>query len=210
MSHDSAPRGVIDTAAETIDGFLAQLASGAPVPGGGAAAALTVALAAALVSMACRVTRMRQPDAPTEMDETAQWADRLRETARRLGAEDSDAYARVVQARRQPPTERPAAVAEALKRATDVPVAVARAGRDVLVAAASVLAGARPSVRNDLGVAATLAWAGLEASAATARSNLPEVPDAAYVARTHKALGGLVDEGVRLKRQLDDGVTERR
>jgi formiminotetrahydrofolate cyclodeaminase len=200
---------MIDASGETIDGFLARLASDAPAPGGGAAAALAVALGAALVAMVCRVTRKRQPDAPAAIDETAEGADRLREAALRLGAEDSNAYARVLEARRQAPERRPVAVAEALKRATDVPVATARAGRDVLAAGAEVAALARISVLNDLDVAAALAWAGLEAGAATARSNLTEVEDEAYVTQMLKALARLIDEGARLRRQLGEVVVER-
>jgi formiminotetrahydrofolate cyclodeaminase len=200
---------MIEISGEPIDGFLARLASDAPAPGGGAAAALSVALAAALVAMVCRVTRRRQPEAPATVDETAEGADRLRETALRLGAEDCSAYARVLQARRQPSAEHSAAVVEALKRAIDVPIATARAGRDVLDAGAAVASHARASVLNDLGVAATLAWAGLEAAAATARGNLAEVEDGAYVSQMLKALARLLDEGATLRRRLGEVIAER-
>src|SRR2546430_12980957 len=47
-------------AEETIAHFLDELASGAPTPGGGAAAALEAALGAALVSMVCHLTIGRE------------------------------------------------------------------------------------------------------------------------------------------------------
>ena len=41
---------------ETIGGWLDELASSAPAPGGGAAGALEVAVGAALVEMVCNLT----------------------------------------------------------------------------------------------------------------------------------------------------------
>ncbi|GAB1427826.1 hypothetical protein MASR2M17_12540 [Aminivibrio sp.] len=41
---------------KTVEGFVAELASSSPAPGGGSAAALSGALGAALVSMVCRLT----------------------------------------------------------------------------------------------------------------------------------------------------------
>ena len=43
-------------ATETIQGFLDGLASSAPTPGGGGAAAISGAMGAALLSMVCNLT----------------------------------------------------------------------------------------------------------------------------------------------------------
>jgi formiminotetrahydrofolate cyclodeaminase len=203
------PSHAADVCDETLDVFLTRLASDAPAPGGGAAAALAAAMGAALVAMACRVTRRREPDAPALVDETAAAADRLRAAAVSLGAEDSAAYARVVEARRRPPAERAAALSDALKQATEVPLAVARVARDVLAAGARVAPRARPSALSDLGVAASLAWAALEAGAGTARSNLAQMDDAEYVGTALAALARLIDEAAPLRRRLAALIAER-
>jgi len=195
--------------AETLEEFLARLASEAPTPAGGAAAAVTVAAAAALTGMVGRVTAMREPDASALARETVETADRLRGAAIELGLEDSAAYARLIEARRQPPAARPAAVAAALKHATEVPLAIARAACDVLVAAAQIGAVARASTLSDLSVATALAWAALEAGVATARSNLAASEDEAYAREALTGLARLIDEGAALRRRTLEIVEER-
>ena len=51
---------------ETIGGWLEELASAAPAPGGGGAAALQVAIGAALVEMLCNLTAGRPAYAENE------------------------------------------------------------------------------------------------------------------------------------------------
>jgi len=195
--------------AESVDDFLARLASDDPAPGGGAAAALAVAIAAALVSMVGRVTLRREPGAPPLVSETVETADRLRTAATDLGTQDSAAYAEVVAARRRPADERAPAVAAALKHATDVPITIAATARDVLAAATRIAPAARPSALSDLGVAAALAWAALEAGTATARSNLVVAEDETYTRGAFAQLARLIDEGATLRRCVTDIVAER-
>ena len=196
--------------AETLEEFLARVASEAPTPAGGAVAALTVAASAALVAMVGRVTLAREPGAAEVARETVETADRLRLAATELGIEDSAAYTRLLEARRQDPAERSAAVATALRRATDVPVAITRAARNVLAAAARLTEVARVSTLSDLSVATTLAWAALEAGAVTARSNLAVSEDEGYARDGLTELARLIDEGAALRRRSLAIVEERR
>src|SRR3989475_990930 len=81
----------------TLDGWLDELASGAPVPGGGSAAALAGALAGALVAMVARLTVGRKTYAAVERRaaEILIEADTLRSELRRLVDDDAAAYAKV-------------------------------------------------------------------------------------------------------------------
>src|SRR5207248_3340135 len=79
---------------------LDRLASGEPAPGGGAAAALAGATAAALVAMACRVTARRAPSEALAAAVDA--ADELRHRLMALMHEDVEAYAAVLEWRRAP------------------------------------------------------------------------------------------------------------
>ena len=203
------PAVVTAPGALTLEDFLRDLASDAPAPGGGAAAATAVGLAAALVAMVCRVTTRRDVGAPALLAETAAEADELRTAALDLAAADATAYGRVLDARRRPVPERSAAVDEALRHATDVPVATVRLARDVLSRCVRIAPCARASTLSDLGVGGSLAWAGLEAGTLTARTNLAEAADAGYVAVVRRELSQIGDEGAALRQRLADTLAER-
>lgn len=165
-------------AAESVGDFLDRLASGAPAPGGGAAAALTGAAAAALVTMVCRVSLKRCPS--PVLTEVEAEADELRRRLWELAARDEAAFAHVIAARRRPEPERAAAVAAAMREATAVPVDIAVASARVVELCDGANDEARATALGDLAVAAILAAAALEASAATARINLAENPDPGF------------------------------
>jgi len=166
-------------AAESVGDFLDQLASSAPAPGGGAAAALTGASAAALVTMVCRVTLKRLPSPALEA--VANEADDLRRRLWQLAARDAAAFEAVIAARRRPEVERAAAVAAAMREATAVPVDIAVASARVVELCDSANDEARAAALGDLAVAILLAAAALEGAAATARINLTENPDPGFV-----------------------------
>ena len=192
---------------QPVDAFLAALASGAPAPGGGAAAALAGALAAALVAMVCRVTVARDPSAGT-LEAVASSADGLWRRLFALVDDDVVAYRHVIEARRRGAGARPALEA-ALARATDVPLALVTGSRDVLAMCEAVGTRARPSALSDLGVAASLAWGALEAGAVTARANLKELTDSEFVRESEQRLKGLVMEGETLCRRASEAIAKR-
>ncbi|MBI2218177.1 MAG: cyclodeaminase/cyclohydrolase family protein [Candidatus Rokubacteria bacterium] len=170
-------------AAQTVDELLAALADGTPTPAGGAACAVVAATAAGLAGMATRVTARRSGDARWTL--LASSADELRRTLLALADRDAEAYRGVIEARR-PGGSRPRAAGAADKResphvivalrvATDVPLAVARASLEVLTLCGE-LAGAVPSVvASDVAVAVSLARAAVEGSVTTARANVVEL-----------------------------------
>ena len=87
-----------DYLGQPLGGFLDLVASREPAPGGGATAAVTVALAAALTAMAARFSTEHLADA----DELAGRADGLREEVVLLARADAAAYGRVLDAQRTP------------------------------------------------------------------------------------------------------------
>ena len=113
-----------------VEGFLGELASDSPAPGGGSAAALAGAAAAALCAMVARLTLGREKlrEAWPAMERLLPQAEELGTRLRGLVDEDTEAYASVVAARRMPrATEaeraaRGAAVAEAALRSARVPL----------------------------------------------------------------------------------------
>jgi methenyltetrahydrofolate cyclohydrolase len=203
----SAPEGAADLAGETIHAFLAQLASSAPAPGGGAAAALAGALGAALVAMVCRVTGERDASLGAEMTAVAERADALRRQLEALMTEDAAAYRGVIAARRA--GGGPAAVQSALIAATEVPLALARTAADVLALCAAAVRHARPSTLGDIGVAAVTAEGALQSAAITARANLTDLTDEALTRQSEAELAALIDGGRDAGRRVSAAIIER-
>src|SRR5260370_29787034 len=114
----------------TLDGGLEELASSAPVPGGGSAAALAGAVAGALVAMVARLTVGRKAFAATEARarEILAEAEALRAQLRRLVDEDAAAYAKVSEAYKIPTSTagRSRTIDAALVGAAAPPIATAR------------------------------------------------------------------------------------
>ena len=195
-------------ACETIDAFLTELASGSPLPGGGAAAALTGALAAALVGMVCRVAARRDPAAPGGV-EVAASADELGRRLTALMREDVAAYGRVLEVGGLPADARATALGAALVNATDVPLEVGKYSERVLALCDAIVRRAPSKTLGDLGVAASLAWAALESGSLTARINLTDISDERYVRASLAELNRLAVEGTALRKRISKVIAER-
>jgi formiminotetrahydrofolate cyclodeaminase len=102
-----------------------------------------------------------------------------------------------------------ARVQRALRAATEVPLEVARKSADVLALGAALVPRARLSTLADLGTAAALACAALEAGALTARANLEDLEDRAFVTRSARELERLSAAGARVRGRLARALAAR-
>ena len=160
-----------DYLGQSLGGFLDLVASREPAPGGGASAAVTVALAAALTAMAARFSTGHLDDA----DELAAKADGLRAEVVLLAPADATAYGRVLDAHRTSRDDEEARrrrIREALTGAADVPLSVAGIGAEVAGIAARLIEGGNPNLRGDAITAAVLAAAGVRAAATLVEINV--------------------------------------
>jgi methenyltetrahydrofolate cyclohydrolase len=170
---------------ETIGDFLGQLADRVPAPGGGAAAALQAALAAALLGMVARYTTGEKYAEHAEMiGRVIAEADELRAIALRLAEADAEAFAAVAVAYRLPRStdaeraERAGAIATALAGAAWPPAKlIGVAGLIVDLAGALVQIGNR-NVISDLAAAAEAARAAVATSRVNIEINLAAIEDA--------------------------------
>jgi formiminotetrahydrofolate cyclodeaminase len=186
LNHSSAK-----TAAEValldrpVREFLDQLASSAPAPGGGAAAALAGALGAALVAMTANLTVGRERFKSIEPQARALQveADGLRGQLEAYVGLDVAAFAEVSAAYRLPRStdaeraSRDQAIQQALAGAAEVPLGTARVCRralDICQTAAPLL---NPAVVSDVMVGATLAYGALESAAINVEVNLAGMTD---------------------------------
>jgi formiminotetrahydrofolate cyclodeaminase len=125
-------------------------------------------MAAALVEMGAAFA-----DVPT--DEAAS----LRARAVELAEAELHAYAPVLEAQRSGDPER---VGEALSRAADSPLAIARAATEVAELGASVAASGKEALKGDALVGVVLAEAACRAAGNLVRINLAPAPDDPRVA----------------------------
>jgi glutamate formiminotransferase/formiminotetrahydrofolate cyclodeaminase len=184
---------------ESLAGFTAEVASSAPVPGGGSVVALTGSLAAALAQMVAGLTIGRKKYAAVEheMKELALRAAALVKRLRQLKDEDAAAYTMVSEAYKLPKdtpeqvTVRDAAIASALRKAADVPLETARWCAEVATLAAICAEQGNTNAASDAGVAALLAEASAKGAAYNVRINVAAMSD--------RSVGApLVEEAARL------------
>ncbi len=148
-----------------LERFLEILAAREPVPGGGGAAAVSVALGAALGAMAARYSGGRLDDA----GELARKADELRVEVQSLIEKDAAAYSRVLEIYR---SEEHSGLGEALSVAADVPLSIAIAGAAVAELGVVIAEHGNPNLRGDAVTAVLLAESGARAASLLVNLNL--------------------------------------
>lgn len=156
-----------------VDGFLDAMAGDDAAPGGGAAAAISVAMGAALAAMAARLSSRHLDEA----DAIAAQADELRRTTAPLADDDAAVYSAVLAAFKLPrddPDTRRHHIREALSQAADVPLAIADAGEQVQRLATRLADAGNPNLAGDAVTAGLLAGAATRAAANLADLNLAQ------------------------------------
>lgn len=193
----------------SIPDFLDALASDAPVPGGGAAAALAAALAAACAEMVGRFTVGRPRFATVEQPAAAA-VERLAAVRVALLAQmaaDERAFAAVSAAYKLPRgtdedrAARQTAIQAALLAAMVPPLEVMRRGGDVLAAAAELAAIGNPSVVSDAACAAILGEAAVRAAALNVRANTALLGDLREAAEADQEAASLETRAAALRDQ---------
>lgn len=167
----------------SVRALLERLATRDPVPGGGSASGLAGSMGAALLSMVVELTTGREGGgADTEtLTEIATAAAVWQSELLNLAELDANAYLAVVRARRLPrgtDREREARdvqVAAAVREATRVPLATARAASEVLALAERLAPVGNRNAISDVGVGALLASAAVRGAALNVRINLPSL-----------------------------------
>jgi len=179
-----------------FDDYLNRLASAAPTPGGGSAAAICGAMGAALVGMVARITREspKKSERHDLADELIAAADVLRARFGEARTLDESAYAAVVTAMALPRESdeetivRTARLQDALAQAAAAPLAAVHLAAELLALAERALDLENANLASDLGCAASFAMAALDASALNVRVNHKYMKNAALVAQHTRVL----------------------
>lgn len=170
------------------------LASSAPAPGGGAAAALEAAVGAALIEMSASLTIGKPAYAEHEaaLEAARARATELRAEALELVGEDAKAFGAVMDAYRLPRDDsgRDRRIQEALVVAADVPTRVARNAGETVALAAQIAPYTNVNVVSDVAVAAASARAALVAALLNVEANRKGIDDVT----TRDELGSVIGE----------------
>lgn len=202
----------------SIEKFLADLASSAPTPGGGGAAALCGALGAALVSMMANLTigRDKYRDVRAEMETLVRRCAQMRDKFADLIDDDAEAFASYMDAVRLPKVnsiereERERAMGRAAKRSTIVPLKTAELCAEMASLAIDAAERGNESVLSDAVTAALLAETAAEAASYNVRVNIPGVRDERFAddaaTRLAAALEKVRASSARARELMEDAL----
>lgn len=197
----------------TLRAFSDDLASAAPVPGGGSASAYAGALGAALAAMVGRIAAKKSDDEALR-DRIAE-LDNLRNDFLRLVDDDSAVYARVAEAMKLPKTTeaekaaRTERIQVALLAAARVPLELAKTSRRLLDACERGLGKSPNAAVSDIGVGALMAEAALRGAAMNVMINLSSLKDRGQVKALSEDLDRALDGADAQRKRITDFVESR-
>ena len=185
----------------TLEEFLGALASRAPTPGGGSAAALIGAMGAGLISMVCNVTlgKKGMEEVASEMQAVCNESEALRLRLTAMIAEDIAAFDALMGAYRLPKgndaqkAQRSAAIQDSLVGATNTPLRCARACADVIKLSRRAAQHGYSGVISDAGVGVLAAQTALRSAALNVEINVPQLKDRAFATAADDELKGLLE-----------------
>jgi formiminotetrahydrofolate cyclodeaminase len=198
----------------STEAFLDALASGNATPGGGSAAAVMGAMAAALVSMVCNLTigKKGYESAEAEMKTVLVEAEALRARLLEMVPQDIAAFDRLMAGYKLPKgtdaekVARSAAIQKGLQGATQVPLDCAVACAEVLRLTARSVEVGNVNVISDVGVGVLAGWAALRSAALNVHINAPQIKDREFTESRLAQLEELLAECGPLAEQVHDKV----
>jgi len=181
--------------AQLLDAF----ASNQPVPGGGSAAALAGAVGASLLIMVAGLPKTRHgtDEERSALTATAARLRPLRDELASLIDRDSEAYTSVINAYRLPRSThaeqaaRRDAIDEAMRAATEAPLATIRACERAMREAEVIVSSGAASASSDVAVGIELLKTAARGAGMNVDTNLAAVKDAEYVRRVSQELRDL-------------------
>ncbi len=189
-----------------VQQFLDELASAAPTPGGGGAAAIMGAMGAALISMVANLTIGKKGYEGVEAEMKAQLAasEALRARLTAMVANDVEAFNQLMGAYRLPKdtdeqkARRSEAIQEGLKQATRVPMACAKTCVEVIAVAQRSAEHGNLNVISDTGAGVLALQAALRSAALNVYINIPMIKDPDFVSTVSRDLEALMAENLPL------------
>ena len=204
-------------ASSSVDGFLSNLASSSPAPGGGSVAALAGALAAALSSMVCNLTlgKKKYENVQDDIKEMVKKSEKLRKQLTELIDEDTTAFNDVVKAFKMPKetdeqkNKRSEAIQKGYRKAAMVPLKTAQVCNQTLDVAELVAEKGNTNSITDAAVAALMGEAGVFAATLNVKINLGSIKDSSFVEEIREKLSSIESNATKKKERVLSIVNEK-
>ena len=198
---------------KNIDKFLAELASSAPTPGGGGAAALCGALGIALGNMVGSLTLGKKKYADVQEDITAlnSRAEALRADFAALIDADAEAFAPLSRAYSIPKDDpaRDEIMEPALLKAAEAPLEIMRKCAEALELISGYAAKGSALAISDAGCAAALCGAAMEAAALNVKINTKSMKNRAVADNINAEMNELLQKYFALSQEIYNDVSGR-
>ena len=199
---------------QTVAGFTGLLASDAPAPGGGSAAALEGAFGAALTAMVCALTAGREKYAAHQalIADVQKRAEALRPRLLEVMDRDTEAFLTVSAAFALPKgtEEEKAARSQAIQRGLELCTEVPLEGMELAgeALAGSILGRCNESAASDLGVAALSLRAGIQGAWLNVLINVGSLRDRAFADRALARGREILDRALPLADNIYQAITD--
>jgi len=199
----------------SIKEFLAKTASGSPVPGGGSIAALSAAIAASLAEMVAHLTIGKKGFEAEEeqMNDIVEAAAEYRNKLIKDIDRDADSYNDVLTAFRLPKGNeredkiRKQTVQDAFKKASLVPLDVAKNALKIIELAEKVVKHGNKNAVTDGAVAVMMARTAVLSALNNVKINLVSIKDVDFVERIRKDVTSLEIEIENKERKILSGIS---
>lgn len=198
---------------KNIDKFLEALASSAPTPGGGGAAALCGALGIALGNMVGSLTlgKKKYADVQEDIEELNAKAEALRAGFVALVDADAEAFAPLSRAYSIPKDDpaRDEIMEPALLRAAEAPLEIMRKCAEALELISGYAAKGSALAISDAGCAAALCGAAMEAAALNVKINTKSMKNRAVADNINVEMNELLQKYFALSQEIYNDVSGR-
>ncbi|HHU33255.1 MAG: cyclodeaminase/cyclohydrolase family protein [Zhaonellaceae bacterium] len=197
--------------------ILEDSASSSPTPGGGSVSAMVGCLGAAMVAMVGNLTvgKEKYKEYESQVKVILEKAYDIISKLENLVDEDMAAFDGFMSVLRMPKDTdeqkktRAEKMQEALKKATDTPLEIARVCLESLKIAEELSAFGNKTAISDVGVGAYVAEAALNSVLLSVDINIPSIKDIAYVEKANAEKERLMAEAKELKEKAVSQVLER-
>ena len=201
----------------SLQNYLDTLASKSATPGGGSAAALMGAQAAALTSMVCNLTigKPKYAEVETEMQALLAKSETLRAELTSMIKADVDVFNRLMVTYGLPKETddekiaRSAAIQHVLREATNVPLVCAKACAQAIALSKIAAQKGNTAVISDAGVAVMSGYAGLKSAALNVYINAASLKDREFAETKIAELTAILSEAEVSSQEIYDLVKTR-